>query len=122
MALPVVRSISAPQLTRRSILQGMVALPALAVAAAPRMSFGQATALPTAKWAKQIGIELYTVRDLMERDFEGTLAKLAALGERSRGGLIAVSRRGRPGIGAATQVFVPRSQVFPGRVAYVTIQ
>ena len=71
---------SAPQLTRRSILQGMVALPALAVAAAPRMSFGQATALPTAKWAKQIGIELYTVRDLMERDFEGTLAKLAALG------------------------------------------
>ena len=34
------------------------------------------------KWAQQIGIELYTVRDLMENDFEGTLAKLAALGYR----------------------------------------
>src|ERR1700757_2250440 len=68
---------SATQLTRRSILQGMVA-----IAAAPRMSFGQAAALPTSMWAKQIGMELYTVRDLMENDFEGTLAKLAALGYR----------------------------------------
>ena len=71
---------SAPRLTRRFILQGMTAIPAMAIAAAPRMSFGQDAALPTAKWAKQVGIELYTVRDLMENDFEGTLAKLAALG------------------------------------------
>jgi sugar phosphate isomerase/epimerase len=81
MALPVVRSMSAPQLTRRSILQGMVALPAMALAGAPALSSGQ-DAVPTAKWAKQIGMELYTVRDLMERDFDGTLSKLAALGYR----------------------------------------
>jgi len=71
----------ARQLTRRSILEGMAALPALAMAATPLASFGQAAA-PRAKWADQIGIELYTVRDRMETDFEGTLAKLAALGFR----------------------------------------
>ena len=84
---------SAPRLTRRFILQGMTAIPAMAIAAAPRMSFGQGAALPTAKWAKQIGIELYTVRDLMESDFEGTLARLAAL-VRSRGGLSGRHRHG----------------------------
>jgi len=31
-------------------------------------------------WAKQIGLELYSVRDLLEKDFEGTHAKVAALG------------------------------------------
>src|SRR4051794_14410506 len=33
-------------------------------------------------WKKQIGLELYTVRDLLEKDFEGTIAKVAALGYR----------------------------------------
>lgn len=67
--------------TRRSLLQGLLAAPVIAAIAAPERSLGQAAA-PTARWASQIGIELYTVRDLMERDFEGTLAKLAALGYR----------------------------------------
>jgi len=67
-----------PQLTRRAILKGIAAVPVVAI---PSISLGQA-ALPSARWAKQIGIELYTVRDLMETDFEGTLAKLAALGFR----------------------------------------
>jgi sugar phosphate isomerase/epimerase len=31
-------------------------------------------------WKKQMGLELYTVRDLMEKDFEGTLAKVAEIG------------------------------------------
>ena len=31
-------------------------------------------------WKKQIGIELYTVRDLMAKDFEGVLASLARIG------------------------------------------
>jgi sugar phosphate isomerase/epimerase len=66
--------------TRRSILEAMAALPAATAIGAPAMSFGQA--LSTARWAGQVGIQLYTVRDAMETDFEGVLAKLAALGYR----------------------------------------
>jgi sugar phosphate isomerase/epimerase len=31
-------------------------------------------------WKNQIGLELYTVRDLLAKDYEGTLAKVAAIG------------------------------------------
>ncbi len=31
-------------------------------------------------WRKQIGLELYTVRDLLAKDFEGTLAQVAEIG------------------------------------------
>ena len=31
-------------------------------------------------WKKQIGLELYTVRDLIAKDYEGTLAKVAEIG------------------------------------------
>ncbi len=31
-------------------------------------------------WNKQIGLELYTVRDLLPKDYEGTLAKVAEIG------------------------------------------
>jgi sugar phosphate isomerase/epimerase len=31
-------------------------------------------------WKKQIGLELYTVRDLLPKDYEGTLAKVAEIG------------------------------------------
>lgn len=31
-------------------------------------------------WRKQIGLELYTVRDLLAKDFEGTVAKVAEIG------------------------------------------
>jgi sugar phosphate isomerase/epimerase len=31
-------------------------------------------------WKKQIGLEMYTVRDLTPKDYEGTLAKIAAIG------------------------------------------
>lgn len=31
-------------------------------------------------WKKQVGLELYTVRDLLAKDFEGTLAKVAEIG------------------------------------------
>src|SRR3954452_23489163 len=31
-------------------------------------------------WKKQIGLELYTVRDIMPKDYEGTLAKVAEIG------------------------------------------
>src|SRR5437016_12536849 len=33
-------------------------------------------------WRKQVGLELYTVRDLLAKDFEDTIAKVAALGYR----------------------------------------
>jgi sugar phosphate isomerase/epimerase len=32
------------------------------------------------KWRNQIGIELYTVRNLLNKEYEGTVAKLAAMG------------------------------------------
>ena len=35
--------------------------------------------LEAADWKKQIGLELYTVRDLMAKDLEGTLAGVPAL-------------------------------------------
>ncbi|HUZ46839.1 MAG TPA: sugar phosphate isomerase/epimerase [Terriglobia bacterium] len=34
----------------------------------------------TPDWAAQIGLELYTVRDAMAKDYEGTLAKVAQIG------------------------------------------
>ncbi len=40
----------------------------------------QAAAKSTSPWAKQMGLELYTVRDLMGKDQAGTVAKVAALG------------------------------------------
>jgi sugar phosphate isomerase/epimerase len=45
---------------------------------------GGASALAASKialqWKNQIGLELFTVRDLLKKDYEGTLAKLAAIG------------------------------------------
>ena len=37
---------------------------------------------PAPVWKNQIGLELYTVRDLMMTDFEGVLAKVAQIGYR----------------------------------------
>ena len=37
---------------------------------------------PAAVWKNQIGLELYTVRDLMMTDFEGVLEKIAQMGYR----------------------------------------
>lgn len=41
---------------------------------------GQALAQMTPDWKKQIGLELFTVRDEMQTDFEGVLAKIASFG------------------------------------------
>lgn len=43
-------------------------------------TFAQAS--PAPNWKDQIGLELYTVRDLMVSDFEGILAKVAEMGYR----------------------------------------
>lgn len=41
---------------------------------------GAAARAAASQWKQQIGLELYTVRDLMARDYEGTLAKVAEIG------------------------------------------
>jgi sugar phosphate isomerase/epimerase len=38
------------------------------------------TAQVASKWKNQIGLELYTVRNLLNKEYEGTVAKLAAMG------------------------------------------
>ena len=61
-------------MNRRNFLQRSAA--GVAALALPR---GLPRGLP-ADALEGIGVQLYTVRDLMERDFEGTLAKVAAVG------------------------------------------
>jgi sugar phosphate isomerase/epimerase len=43
-------------------------------------SVGNLVAQIAPNWKNQIGIELYTVRGLLDKDYEGTIAKLAAMG------------------------------------------
>ena len=66
--------------TRRQFLQEATLGSAAAMAAtrmAPLMA-AQASGAPP--WRSRIGLELYTVRDLLATDFEGTLARVAAIG------------------------------------------
>jgi sugar phosphate isomerase/epimerase len=43
-------------------------------------SLGQLMAQIAPNWKNQIGLELYTVRNLLTKDYEGTVAKVAAMG------------------------------------------
>lgn len=61
---------------RRDFLGSLAAATVL-----PRFTTGCLGAVPRARIAK-VGIQLYTVRDLMKADFEGTLAKVAQIGYR----------------------------------------
>lgn len=65
-------------LTRRTFLKQVTLTSAgLCLAAAG----GQpAVAEIAPHWKDQIGLELYTVRDLLRKEYEGTIAKLAAIG------------------------------------------
>jgi len=57
----------------------------IAVSSGALMLVGGASELiaeTTPNWKNQMGIELFTVRDLLRQDYEGTLAKLAAIGYR----------------------------------------
>jgi sugar phosphate isomerase/epimerase len=66
-----------PQIDRRSFLKHM------AVSAGTLVLAGGASELAaqiSPSWKNQIGLELFTVRDLLRQDYEGTLAKLAAIG------------------------------------------
>lgn len=59
--------------TSASALAGMYALHT-------KTALANLGALPKEKSLKRIGVQLYTVRSLMEKDFEGTLKKVAAIG------------------------------------------
>src|SRR5512138_3245002 len=64
-------------INRRTFVQHLaLSTGALALAGGPRV-FG---AQIDPKWKNQIGLELFTVRDLLRKDYEGTLAKLAQIG------------------------------------------
>jgi hypothetical protein len=66
--------------TRRQFLQDVTlgSAATLAVSRSPRLAARQATA--TSPWKSRIGLELYTVRDRLTTDYEGTLAKVAEIG------------------------------------------
>src|SRR5690349_18523927 len=72
--------------SRRSFLKGVAATAgALALTGRADEALASVTALaprPTAAagWSDQIGLELYTVRDLTAKDYIGTLEKVAAIG------------------------------------------
>jgi sugar phosphate isomerase/epimerase len=63
--------------TRRSFLTDASILGGVALAVG---SLSEALAQTTPDWKKQIGLELYTVRDAMQKDYEGVLAKIASYG------------------------------------------
>jgi len=66
--------------TRRQFLQEATIGGAAALLAARLQPLAAAQGATVSPWASHIGLELYTVRDLLMTDFEGTLAKVAAIG------------------------------------------
>jgi sugar phosphate isomerase/epimerase len=64
--------------TRRQFVQEVTVGGAAALFAS-RMPLAAQTA-PASQWRSRIGLELYTVRDLLATDYEGTLAKVAEMG------------------------------------------
>src|SRR3954451_15426529 len=62
---------------RRDFLKSMTGLGGAALIAG---SLGEALAQAAPDWTKHIGLELFTVRDAMQQDYEGVLAKIASYG------------------------------------------
>jgi sugar phosphate isomerase/epimerase len=62
---------------RRSFLKGAALAGSIALATG---SLQEAMAQAAPDWKNQIGLELYTVRDVMEKDYDGVLAKIASFG------------------------------------------
>ncbi|HEU5021632.1 MAG TPA: sugar phosphate isomerase/epimerase [Bryobacteraceae bacterium] len=62
---------------RRSFLKGAALASSIALAAG---SVQEALAQAAPDWKNQIGLELYTVRDAMQKDYEGVLVKVASFG------------------------------------------
>jgi sugar phosphate isomerase/epimerase len=77
----------AEDVNRRTFVKSVAAMAgAVALGGCARM--GGATAIAAvpsrtpAMWADRMGLELFTVRDLIDKDFEGTLVQVAAAGYR----------------------------------------
>jgi hypothetical protein len=66
--------------TRRDFLQRLASGSAAALLLPRSEPLRAWQTAPTSPWSSRIGLELYTVRDLMASDFEGTIAKVAAIG------------------------------------------
>jgi len=62
---------------RRTFLKGAALAGSIALAAG---SPEDALAQTAPDWKNQIGLELYTVRDVMQKDYEGVLEKIASFG------------------------------------------
>ena len=66
--------------TRRQFLQDVTVGGAAALAASRLQPLAARQAAGALPWRSRIGLEVYTVRDLLMKDYEGTLAKVAAIG------------------------------------------
>lgn len=66
------------QRNRRDFIKRLAGLGAMVAASGVDVLSGAAQS--AAGWSARIGLELYTVRDQMAADFEGVLAKVAAIG------------------------------------------
>ena len=66
--------------TRRQFLREATAGSAAALVASHWEPLATSHATAASPWRSRIGLELYTVRDLLAADYEGTLAKVAEIG------------------------------------------
>jgi sugar phosphate isomerase/epimerase len=66
--------------TRRQFLQELTLGGVAAVVTSRPKPLAAPQALDAAQWRSRIGIELYSVRDRLTADYEGTLAKIAEIG------------------------------------------
>ena len=66
--------------TRRQFLREATAGTAAALVAGHWQPLETSHAAAASPWRSRIGLELYTVRDLLATDYEGTLSKVAEIG------------------------------------------
>jgi len=65
--------------TRRQFMQDVAFGGAAGLVASGRQAAAQGSS-DASPWSSRIGLELYTVRDLLAADHEGTLVKVAEIG------------------------------------------
>ena len=66
--------------TRRQFLQGVTVAGAAALGVPRPSVLAAKQTVGASPWKSRIGLELYTVRDLLTTDYEGTLSKVAEIG------------------------------------------
>lgn len=68
------------ELNRRAFLKNLAGIGvggSLLTACAGNQAASAASTLASAPLSQRIGVQLYTVRDLLQQDFEGTIARVA---------------------------------------------